>query len=366
MNRVWVPVSPVQARAHPLYGRGGWLMLFVLSVAMILAISSGFWALMFSANAVADSMIRFLGVFAAVSAFAGLVILALYVVKSPNFRIAAISLMLVPWPVLAGIYYASVPQAVILAGSALWLLSVAIWVTYLQRSQRVRVTFEHCVAGEPTDGRTEPVYMAQRSTLNVPAIPRVAAGAMAQKFDVINSRRDRAHLSDADREEDFWAQALAEYEGDNKKPGLWARAYAETQGDEAAAKAHYLKLRATQLLDDYRELTQEFSKQQEAEQEAVELNDRYESSLTDHQRKIMGGIEQVEYGGEDAFNAAVHLINLLGGTVERKPSVIFSSSGWRAEIAGYHESFPDEKSLVQWVVSVILPRARMLLPPRHS
>jgi hypothetical protein len=340
-------------------------MLFVLSVAMILAISSGFWALMLSAKTAADSMMRFLGVFAAVSAFAGLVVLALYFLKSPNFRIAAISLMLVPWPVLVSIYYDSVPQGVILGGSALWLISVAIWVTYLQRSKRVRVTFEHSVPGEPSNGRTEPVYMTQHAYPNGTAIPRRAAGAMAQKFDVINSRHDHTHLSEADPEEDFWAQALAEYEGDQKKPGLWARAYAEAQGEEAAAKAHYLKLRATQLLDDYQEQTREVSMQRQAEQEAAEINERYENSLTNHQRKIKRAIELVEYGGTGAFSAAVHLINLLGGTVERKPSVIFSSAGWRAEIAGHHDSFPDENALVQWVVSVILPRATMLLPPKQ-
>lgn len=366
MSRMWIPVPAVQARAHPLYGRGGWLMLFVLSVVIGLTISGGFWAIMLSARTAADSLIRFLGVYTAVSAFACLVVLALFILKSPNFRVAAISLMLVPWPVLAAIYYDSVPESLLLGGSALWLVSVLIWVTYLQRSKRVRVTFEHCVASEASNGRTEPLYMSRHSGAMGASGLRDQVGMMAQKFDVINSQRHDADPPEADPAEDCWAQALAEYESDRKKPGLWARAYAEAQGDEAAAKAHYLKLRATQLFEDYQEQAREVIKQQQAEQEAAERNLRYERSLTDHQRKIKRAIEQAEYGGEGGFNAALNLINLLGGTVERKPSVIFSSSGWKVELAGYRDRFAGDDELMQWVRSVVVPKARLLLPPAQK
>lgn len=366
MSRVWIPVSPVQARAHPLYGRGGWLILYILCVALILAISGGFWAIIVSARSAADSVIRFLGVYSAISAFAGVVILSLFILKSPNFRIAAIGLMLVPWPVLAGIYYELVPETMILGGSALWLVSVAIWATYLQRSKRVRVTFEHCVIGDPSDVRTEPAYLPMLSHADGNPSLRDAPGVMAEKFDVINSHRDDAVLSDAEREEHYWSQALAEYDSGQKKPGIWARAYAEAQGDDAAAKAHYLKFRAAQLLDEYQEHMRQLDEQYQAQQRAVERNEQYENSLTNHQRKILWAIEQVESGGEGAFNAAIQLINLLGGKAERKPSVVFSSSGWRVELAGYQDKFPDDHELMQWVVSEIIPKARMLLPPNDA
>ncbi|MDB5773254.1 MAG: hypothetical protein JWM42_3628 [Burkholderia sp.] len=361
MSRMWIPVSAVQARAHPLYGRGGWLTLFVLSVLMGLVVSGAFWTVILTVRTAADSVIRFLGVYSAVSAFAGLVMLALFVMRSPNFRVVAISLLLVPWPILAAIYFDSVPHNLILGGSAIWFVSVLIWASYLQRSRRVRVTFEHCVEGEAPDanGRSEPVYVP-RDTM-VAAGGRDPAAVMSQKFDVIN-----CDDPSADPAEDCWAQALVEYETDRKKPGLWARAFAEAHGNETAAKALYLKLRATQLFDDYQEQAREVIKQQQAEQEAVALNQRYENSLTEHQLKIKRAMELAEYGGEDAFAAAVDLIRLLGGTIERKSSVVFSSSGWKVELAGYSDRFGGDEELMQWVRGVVLPKARLLLPVHKS
>jgi hypothetical protein len=366
MSRVWIPVSPVHARAHPLYGRGGWLALFMLTVLAGLVASSGFWAIILTARAAADSLIQFLGVYAAISAFAGLVILALFILKNPNFRIAAISLMLVPWPALAAIYYNSVPESFLLGGSVAWMVSVAIWATYLQRSRRVRVTFEHCIAGEAPEARSEPLYYAHGSNEGAGAAPATRpTGAMAQRFDAINSQRLEEATADTDPNERCWAQALSEYENDRKKPGLWARAYAEGQGEEAAAKAHYLKLRAAQLLEEYEEQAREIIGRQIAEQEEERRNDWYEKSLTGHQRKIRHAIAQTEYGGEGAFNAGVTLVQLLGGTVERKPSVIFSSSGWKVELAGHEAKFADDGELMNWITGYVLPKARLLLPSKQ-
>jgi hypothetical protein len=366
MSRMWIPVSPVHARAHPLYGRGGWLTLFMLTVLIGLVASGGFWAIILAARTAADSLIQFLGVYAAVSAFAGLVILALFILKNPNFRIAAISLMLVPWPALAAIYYNTLPESFILGGSVMWLVSVAIWATYLQRSRRVRVTFEHCIAAEAAQARSEPRYYTHASNEEAGAAgARLPAGALAQRFDALNSQRLEDATADADPNERCWAQALAEYESDRRKPGLWARAYAEGQGDEAAAKAHYLKLRAEQLLGEHEEQAREFIHRQNAEQEEERLNDWYERSLTGHQRKIRHAVTQAEYGGEGAFNAGVALVHLLGGTVERKPSVIFSSSGWRVELAGHQQKFADDGELMNWITGYVLPKARLLLPPKQ-
>jgi hypothetical protein len=367
MSRVWIPVSPVHARAHPLYGRGGWLVLFMLTVLAGLVASSGFWAIILSARTAADSLIQFLGVYAAITAFAGLVILALFILKNPNFRIAAISLMLVPWPALAAIYYNWVPESFLLGGSVAWIVSVAIWATYLQKSRRVRVTFEHCISGEAPEARSEPRYYAHGSNEEAGAAgANFPVGAMTQRFDAINSERPgETTAANTDPNERCWAQALSEYESDRKKPGLWARAYAEGQGEGAAAKAHYLKLRAAQLLEEYEEQAREIISRQRAEQEQERLNDRYEKSLTGHQRKIRHAIAQTEYGGEGAFNAGVTLVQLLGGTVERKPSVIFSSSGWKVELAGHHAKFADDDELMNWITGYVLPKARLLLPSKQ-
>lgn len=48
-------------------------------------------------------------------------------------------------------------------------------------------------------------------------------------------------------QEEFWSSALAEFDSSERRPGLWARAFAEAQGNEAAAKANYLRYRASEL-----------------------------------------------------------------------------------------------------------------------
>lgn len=57
-------------------------------------------------------------------------------------------------------------------------------------------------------------------------------------------------------DEEFWAQALRECESGTMKAGLWARAYAEAGADERVAKATYIRLRATQLQEQYVEQQQ--------------------------------------------------------------------------------------------------------------
>lgn len=49
-------------------------------------------------------------------------------------------------------------------------------------------------------------------------------------------------------DEDIWAQALDEFEGSSRHPGLWAKAFADAQGDERLAKANYLSQRASEML----------------------------------------------------------------------------------------------------------------------
>jgi len=54
-------------------------------------------------------------------------------------------------------------------------------------------------------------------------------------------------------EEQFWAEALVEFDGKSRRPGLWAKAFSEAQGSEAVAKATYLKVRAGELRNEHQE-----------------------------------------------------------------------------------------------------------------
>ena len=53
--------------------------------------------------------------------------------------------------------------------------------------------------------------------------------------------------SKVDSSESMWAQAFAELEGTQRRPGLWARVFAEASGEEARAKAAYLSARVEEI-----------------------------------------------------------------------------------------------------------------------
>lgn len=69
----------------------------------------------------------------------------------------------------------------------------------------------------------------------------------ATNEEQINSN-DPANSTTSAQEEEFWAQALDEFEGTSRRPGLWAKSFADAQGDDALTKANYLKQRTTELL----------------------------------------------------------------------------------------------------------------------
>ena len=53
----------------------------------------------------------------------------------------------------------------------------------------------------------------------------------------------------APSDEDLWAQALNEFDGAARRPGLWARSFSEAQGIDSVAKASYLGARVKELKD---------------------------------------------------------------------------------------------------------------------
>ena len=51
-------------------------------------------------------------------------------------------------------------------------------------------------------------------------------------------------------EEEYWEKSFTEFNSSQRKEGLWAKCFAEANGDENIAKANYLKVRTTQLMND--------------------------------------------------------------------------------------------------------------------
>lgn len=72
--------------------------------------------------------------------------------------------------------------------------------------------------------------------------------------------------------EDLWAQALAEFDSDQRKTGLWAHSYAEADGNEATAKARYIKTRANALIAESEALLLAKQKERAEQAQMIEEN----------------------------------------------------------------------------------------------
>jgi Protein of unknown function (DUF2569) len=290
MVRRWQQIPIDLARQHPLYGVGGWLIVFVIGLAL------GFMGELgavrrevhnagmtlgdfFSLDHPAVSYLKLtLGLQTLIVTF----IYLLLFTKHPSFRNATSALLLGGWPAasLLGIVYHFPGIGLGVAiGFFPWAISCAVWVTYLQRSKRVRITFEHSVAVDtnvnmrhgphnaPSAGVAASLDARSTSVAEMTIDPTIVllknqhapsyagdASNRHEKPDARSSSRE-ARASDqlqvaANSEEDFWATAAEELVSDARRKGLWAKAFAEAQGNETVAKASYLKWRFEQLQHD--------------------------------------------------------------------------------------------------------------------
>ena len=167
MPRQWKQISFDAAKQHPLYGVRNWLAVFAFGVVLgplrtlgevsNAAHAAGltlpkFLAADLSAGGLVTGSLVFTMLLAAI-------LLWLLFSKHPNFRIATIALLILQWPaylamvaITGGAKYPGFAGNLVIEflGSS---FLVAIWVVYLQRSRRVRVTFEHCIVLEKEIGR---------------------------------------------------------------------------------------------------------------------------------------------------------------------------------------------------------------------
>lgn len=284
MANHWQQVPIEQARQHALYGVGGWLVFFAvglllslfreLGAANVEAYKAGmtFGELLTIDHPAALYLKAALGLQAAMI----VIIYWLLFSKHPSFRKTTSALLLAGWPVVAllGVIQPFPGLVNALAvGFFSWALSCGVWVTYLQRSRRVRITFEHCVATDG-QGNAHCVVPSERPSVVTP----LAHGTREpQPAPAWSAPPEVAHADQSTRpvgavEEEFWSNALAEFEGPSQRPGVWARAYAEAQGNEAVAKAAYLRYRASELERQAKERAREAELERLAgEQRAYEL-----------------------------------------------------------------------------------------------
>ena len=249
MARHWQQISLEESQQHPLYGVKNWLALFafghVLGPLVILGTLNN------SANDAGLTLRQLLsapsvGNFATgtllVFGVASFVTLQLMFTKHRDFRTVATTLLVAVWPAfLLMAYFTGGWNLPGFGGDAAkgtfsQLAVIAIWGTYLQRSRRVRVTFENCVvAMEVPASKSQEGRLAKGVPAPVPAREALTTGGAADL------------KSDSGPSEEFWSEASVELESTSRRPGLWARVFSEAQGNESLAKANYLRYRALEL-----------------------------------------------------------------------------------------------------------------------
>lgn len=156
MTRQWQTVDSQIAIQHPLYGVKGWLVIFGVSI--FLDLFRVLTPLADEANSAGMTLFRFLNlaypeivftkILLTLNGATAVVIAWLLFTRHPKFRIVSSALLIACWPVAAALSAViGVPELREMLAESIgpWAISSVIWVTYLQRSKQVRVTFERCV-----------------------------------------------------------------------------------------------------------------------------------------------------------------------------------------------------------------------------
>src|SRR6267142_2527427 len=279
MASKWRAISAEEAKAHPLYGVGGWLLLLVAGM-MVLGPLLGVGRIgselmdaerQYPALSSLDEWHTFKTVtwwtFAAIAA------LSFYggwgLARGNDWSVVrrAKAILWISGPVgslvmgvlvpLATFGKSNVGDAQFVGGLLAAVLTATVWTAYLSKSKRVRVTFAHCVLAKPSNPDDKSQVQEKEFKTRQHSVPVTNAAPISAQQDTTMS---------ANLEEEFWAKALAEYESSVRRPGLWARVFSQAQGNEAVAKASYLKHRAEELSLEHQ---QRVRAQEQAEQEAI-------------------------------------------------------------------------------------------------
>lgn len=262
MAAKWETVSEDEAKQHKLYGVKGWLLVFGIGMGLsfftglgsvnIEAFNAGLTLGQFLSHD--HPAVSFVKASLVYDAFIAISVICMMIAKASFFRITSFVLMLSILPMLVILAAATGFSG---AGSGIgkvfiqWVLSCAVWGTYLFRSKRVRVTFEHKVKldSDTPAAATPPVQRKPVIPSPIASTPR-ASNTRASAPIVQATPVAPAHVNNSAEmlpEEQLWATAIAEFEGSSRRPGLWAKCYAEAQGDEVKAKVAYLNARVDEL-----------------------------------------------------------------------------------------------------------------------
>lgn len=324
----WRPVASDQAHRAPNYGVGGWLWAF----AAFIALSAGHASVRISDLARDSAMtygevlgmlsldlVKFVDALLVFAVVRAVVVLTLLFTRHRLFRPVATASLVVAWPVEIVAYLcwpvAELRSMVVLDGFT-WALGTALWTLYLQRSERVRVTFEHLVPVRDDKQKAESAFAVpvESSGRRLEAPSKVAGGEESTAMDqtaCVAAEGVSLELprtlqaateppsphpeprcvsmaplqapadpplpsippevlspSPVQPAEQFWAQAFEELESGQRRTGLWARAFATHAGDLPATQAAYLRERAVQLQQEAQEVAAQAASALQAQQAA--------------------------------------------------------------------------------------------------
>jgi hypothetical protein len=273
MFRKWQPISEADAKLHPLYGVEGWLIAFIIIYGLNFVTDfSAFASAALRAGVPGDEFSaldhRFVNTVKlkmGVCASAWLVVSWLMFVKSNYFRVISTTVIIVITPVLwVAPAFSPFAGYTPISNLTLWIINSIVLITYLHRSRRVRITFEHKVlTSELKDKALNSCQYASHSS------PGGEPGFESPEntFLITSAAGKKLNLED----ENFWAQAASEVDGAGRRPGLWAKCFAETQGDEVKTRVYYLKLRVSEIKNEHLKQLRLLEKQEEEQKQANEL-----------------------------------------------------------------------------------------------
>lgn len=163
-------------------------------------------------------------------------------------------------------------------------------------------------------------------------------------------------------EETLWADALSEFGGENRKPGLWAKAFATADGDETKAKARYLQSRVAELQAEQQMQQHDKAAAKLRDQLLRETKENLEAKgnlVTDTTLEMILQLKTKVLASSDsggAYQLAKQLASSFGYVVLR-PSMlsnplhheIYKEGDWKTCLA--KQSSPEE--FVKWTIKTL-------------
>lgn len=334
MSEKWKAVPLAEAQAHPLYGVGGWLAFY--AVTLVIVGLTDFGAVMGVASkanmtvgqlfALDDPGVNWMKLVLGYEGIGIAITFWLMFEKAKSFRMFGIlwRMGLLPFAGLVALVNPFPGSGEVLGAIVgQWLGGLIIWCTYLQVSKRVRVTFENLVraderplvqrvatatvdavgtaagvvvaaaapavraAATAASNATQAVAQAAAAPASIPQSQQPLVAPAPQHQDPRPATQAMPAIAVPIATEEIWAVVLREFDGPGRRPGPYAQAFAEAGGDEAGTKARYLARRAGEV-QAAAEAMERARKAQEASDAAARLAEERERELAEQARRGAG------------------------------------------------------------------------------